>query len=486
VDLSDFMRLMTNLSSDAGVKAAAKNVMDAVSKVVLYHKTSKTLPQANGVSIFFPPDGHTFTSVADGERYRQEFGEALPAWQDFLDTLYKNASDAGLSSSLALKVTDVSTNQQPGSIYDVPVISYNLDGKNIVDVSAFIIYQLDDKTSAVLDTFQITSGVTTEDGSTIDDYPDGQSANDFYWNTKVPSLTDGTTSSLVLMTTNPKDEQHGFIQGIYTNQVTGEKSDATLLINLDTYESSGVWLAQNQTSANHAIAQVFPKAGDTFEPAYLFLDQTGNRQLVASGKVMTFGAKPFTVTDAPGPDGKYTVVLKASDATGTDAIDTASVTVQNAGLDPNFQGFKDLAFGLNFLYPGTWTDASVYQRADGTDELYVTDINGDIVLSAVQFSDATSLDEAVTKVQEEVNSIVDAQVGETTDVKVGNDDGKSITYQYTDENGTQINGIAVAVYAAETQQSYMLKIEAPADMDVEVQKVFDGVLSSTQFFQPAQ
>jgi hypothetical protein len=288
------------------------------------------------------------------------------------------------------------------------------------------------------------------------------------------------------MTTNPKDEQHGFIQGVYTNQVTGEKSDATLLINLDTYESSGMWLSQGQTGANPAIAQVFPKAGDTFEPAYLFLDQTGNRQLVASGKVMTFGTKPFTVTDAPGPDGKYTVVLKASDATGTDAIDTASVTVQNAGLDPNFQGFKDLGFGLDFLYPGTWTDVNTYQRADGTDELYVTDINGDIVLSAVQFSDATSLDEAETKVQEEVDSIVGAQVGDTTDVKVGNDDGESIAYQYTDDNGTQINGIAVAVYAADTQQSYMLKIEAPADMDAEVQTVFDGVLSSTQFFQPAQ
>ncbi len=486
VDLSDFMRLMTNLSSDAGVKTAAKDVIAAVSNAVLYHKASKTLPQANGMSIYFPADGHTFTAVADGDRYRQEFADTLPTWQDFLDTLYKNASDAGVSSSLALKVTDVSTTQQPGSIYDVPVISYNLNGKNIVDVSAFIVYQIDEKTNVVLDSFPITSGVTTEDGSPIDDYPDGESANDFYWNTKIPSLTDGKASALVLMTTNAKDEQHGFIQGIYTNQITGDKSDATLLINLDTYESSGLWAGQDQSSANHTIAQVFPKAGDTFEPAYLILDQSGNSQLTASGTVMTFGKDPFTVTDAPGPDGTYQVVLKATDATGTSTVDTGTITVQNKGLDANFQGFKDLGFGLDFLYPGTWTDASTYVRADGTDEEYVSDINGDLVVSTIKLDGVTSLDEAETKVQDDVNAIDGVKVGDSADVKVGTDDGKSITYQYTDSEGVEIDGIAVAVYAADTQQGYLLKIEAPSDQATEAQTVFDGVLSSSQFFQPAQ
>ena len=258
------------------------------------------------------------------------------------------------------------------------------------------------------------------------------------------------------------------------------------MIDLETYQSSGLWAAQGQASTSSTVAEVFPKAGDTFEPSYLILDQTGNRQLVASGKVMTFSKDPFTVTDAPGPDGKYTVVLKATDATGTSTVDAASVTVQNSGLDPSLQGFKDLNFGLNFLYPGTWTDVATYQRADGTDEEYVSDINGDIVLSAIQFSDAPSLDEAVTKVQAEIDSIVGAQVGDTTDVKVGTDDGKSISYQYTDADGVQIDGIAVAVYSADTQQSYMLKIETPTDLSADAQRVLDGVLSSAKFFQPAQ
>jgi Clostripain family len=483
VDLSDFMRLMTNLSSDAAVKQAAGNVMQAVSQMVLYHKASKTLPQAQGLSIFFPPNGTIFTSAADGDRYRQEFGSVLPEWQDFLDNLYGTAGSAAQGATLSLKVTDVSTTQQPGSIYDTPVITYDMDGKNVVDVTANIIYQIDEKTNVVLDTFPITSAITTEDGSTVNDYPDGQSTNDFYWNTKIPSISDGTNSLLVLMTTNAKDEQHGFIRGTYTNKVTGAQSDAVLLIDLDSYLSSGLWVSQSQSNT---VAQVTPRPGDVFEPTFVILDSTGAAQFVPSGVPLTFGKDPFQVTDAPGPDGTYTVVLQATDAAGTSAVDSTTIGVQNSGLDPSLQGFKDLTFGLSFLYPGDWTDVSIYQRADGTDELYVTDISGEIYLSAVNYSDATSLDDVTATMQDDVNSIDGVKVGDTSDVQVGQEVGTLVTYQYTDADGVEIDGAAVAVYASDTQQGYVLTIEAPSNLADQAQQVLDGVLSSSQFFQPVQ
>lgn len=484
VDLSDFMRLMSNLSTDAGVKQASSNVIKAVSQAVIYHKASKTLPQAHGISIFFPSNANTFIAAADGERYRKEFGELLPSWQSFLDDFYGTAN---LNAVLSLKVTAVSTTETAGSIYNPPVITYNLHGNNIVGVDAKIVYRVNDTTLVILSAFPIDSTVTTEDGSTINDYPDGESVNDFYWNGKIPRISDGTNSTLVLMTTNTNDEQHGFIQGVYTNQVTGTQSNATLLINLDTYQSSGLWVAQDTSQANSLIAQVFPKPGDTFEPIFETRDATGgNAQLVKSGTILTFSKDPFQVTDTPGPDGTYLVVLEAADAAGGSATDVATINVANVGLDPQWQGFKDLNFGLSFLYPGTWTDASVFRRADGTDELYMTDLTGDFILSAIAYTDVTSLDDAIAKMEDEVNSIEGVQADPPTDLQVGNEPAVGIRYQYVASDGVEITGFAVAVYSSETQQGYLLKIEAPSDQADAAQAILEQAMASSQFFQPPQ
>ena len=483
VDLSDFMRLMGNLSADSSVKQAAKSVIQAVSQMVIYHKASASLPHAGGLSIFFPQDSNTF-DAADGKRYRSEFGNALPNWQDFLDTFYGIANGAAPTDKPVLQVTRVSTDQKPGSIQDTPAIAYSLNGQNIVGVTAFVIYQIDPQTSVVLDTFSVTSNVTTADGSQVNDYPDGQTSNDFYWNTKIPKLSDGTNSLLVLMTTNPKDQQHGFIRGVYTDTVTAKQTGSSLLINLDTYQSSGLWATQDPSKANHTIAQISPKPGDTFEPIYRVLDQTGAAQDVLSGTQLTFGKDPLQVTDAPGPDGKYTVLLSATDAAGNSVADIATVTVQNTGLDTTLQGFKDLGFGISFLYPFDWTDVQTYQRQDGSDELYVSDEAGDQTVTAVNYSGVASLADVEAKVQAEVGGIPGATIGQTTSVTVGTSQGPLIAYQYTDSDGNQIVGAAVAVYVADTKQGYMLQIEGPDDQAALVQQVFAQVLQSSQFFTP--
>jgi outer membrane lipoprotein SlyB len=484
VDLSDFMRLMGSLSGDSAVKQASKNVRLAVSKMVVYHRASASLPNANGLSIFFPPDSTTFSS-ADGQRYRNEFGSTLPAWQDFLDTFYGVADGAAPTNNLVLQITGVSTDQKAGSIQDTPVISYSLNGKNIIGMQAYVIYQAYTQTNVVLDNFPVTSDVITGDGTEVDDYPDGQTSNDFYWDTKLPKLSDGTKGLLVLMATNLKDQQHGFIRGTYTNQVTGQQTDSTLLIDLDSYQATALWAAQDAAGANHAMAQIRPNPGDTFEPIYRVLDQTGTPQDVASGITLTFGKTPFQVTDTPGPDGKYTVLLAATDATGHSVSDSATVNVLNSGLGSTLQGFKDLGFGLSFLYPFDWTDAQSYQRQDGSDELDVSDITGTQTISAVNVSEVASLADVQAKLQADVGGIAGVTIGQTTGVTVGNTQGTSMAYQYTDSDGDQIDGTAVAVYVAKTEQGYMLEFETPDDEAAAMQKVVSEVLGSSQFFAPA-
>jgi hypothetical protein len=486
VDLSDFMRLMGSLSGDQAVQQAAKGVIAAVKQTVIYHKASASLPHAAGLSIFFPADSATF-SAAEGTRYRTEYANPLPAWQDFLDTYYGVASGAAASSKPVLQVTKVSaTDQTPGSIYDVPVISFGLNGQNLVGVTAYVVYQLNAQTSVVLDSFPVALNVTTADGSQVNDYPDGQTSTDFYWNTKLPKLSDSNQSLLVLMTTNPKDQQHGFVRGQYTDKVTGKQTDSSLLIDLDSYQSSGLWATPAAGQPSPTIAQITPKPGDTFEPIYRTIDAQGAAQDALSGSQLVFGKDPLEVTNVPGPDGKYTVVLSASDAAGDQVADTATVNVVNTGLDASLQGFKDLGSGISFLYPWAWTDVSTYVRADGLTELDVSDVAGAQTLAAVNYTGVASLAEVEAKVNADLQAISGVSLGATTDVTVGTNPGQSLAYQYTDSDGTPIVGTAVAVYVASTQQGYQLSVEAPKDQAVAIQTVLDGVLKTSQFFAPVQ
>lgn len=481
VDLADFMRLVDSLSKNAGVKKAATDVTGAVSKVVLYHKASKSLPHARGLSIFFPSDADTFAS-ADGERYRQEFAGMLPAWQSFMDRFYGTATETSHASKLELKITEVSTTpENPGSLHDTPVISYSLEGTNVVDLTANVVYQLNATTHVVIDQFPVTSNITTEDGSEVDEFPDGKSDNDFYWNSKLPELSDGKQSLLVLMTYNPKDEQHGFIRGTYTNRQSGKANQAYLLIDVDSYESAGLWVTQGTST----VAQVEPRPGDTFEPAYVILDEKGEASLVGSGTVLKFHSKPMQLTNVAGPDGKYSIVLHAEDAAGHDAVAVAEVDIKNDGLDLTLQGFKDLGFGISFLYPFEWTDVQRYDRQDGSAELYVNDEDEEVTLSAINVEKVTSLEDVEAAVEGELDR-VQATAGHTADVTVGEDKGRSTAYTFTDEDGVHYTGKIVAVYIAETKQGYLLKIEAPTEQAEAAEKVFDQVLESSQFFVPVE
>jgi hypothetical protein len=219
---------------------------------------------------------------------------------------------------------------------------------------------------------------------------------------------------------------------------------------------------------------------------FLVLDQSGTAQNVLSGVKFTFSNKPFQVTDAPGPDGKYTIVLVVSDAAGHDVVDATTVDVKNTGLDTTLQGFKDLGFGLSFLYPFDWTDASTYLRQDGSQELDVSDVNGIQTLATVNYADVTSLADVETKVKAELNAVDGLTMGQSTAITVGNNPATSIAYQYTDTDGTSIVGTAVAVYSADTKQGYLLEIEAPKDQADAAQKIFAEVLKSSTFFAPVQ
>jgi len=295
----------------------------------------------------------------------------------------------------------------------------------------------------------------------------------------LPQLSDGKNKLLVLMTSNPNDEQHGFIRGLFTSLQTKKKNDGYLLIDLETDESAGVWVAQGKTT----VAQVDPQPGDTFEPAYLVIDAKGEAALSPGGTTLVFHRDPMQLVEVAGPDGKYSIVLNAEDAAGHHVTAVAKVDVKNSGLDLTLQSFKDFGLGLAFLYPFDWTDVQTYQRQDGSDELYVTDESGEMTLSTIHVEDAESLDDVAADAEAEIDS-VDATAEGSEDTTVGENPGKRTTYAFTDEDGVEYTGEIVAIWIAETKQGYLFKIESPAEQAEDATKVLDQVLESSGFVEP--
>jgi hypothetical protein len=482
VDLGDFERIVGNLSQDAGVKLASTKVREAVGQLVVYHRASASLPQSNGLSVFFPADANTFTA-ADGDRYRTEFAALLPRWQDFLDTYYGAAAAAG--GTPLLQITSVSTKSRPGSIYDTPVISFNLTGRNTVSVQATVLYQLNPTTLVALDQFPIVSMMTAPDGSQVSQYPDGKSVNDFYWNTRIPSLQDATGSLKVLMTTNAGDQQHGYISGEFTDVVTGTQSLGTLAINLATMQSSGFWATADANGNAQLAAQLTPTAGDAFEPIYTTIALSdGSAQRVLSGRKFVFGNGPLTVATQPGPDGTYTMILSATNAAGTAALAQATLRVRNGGLNPSLQGFKVLGTGMSFLYPSAWTDVQSYTRGDGLDVLYVSDVSGNDVITVTDYPTRRSLASAQAATIADLKGIRGVVIGRWTGTSVGTNRATRLSYHYRDTTGATIYGTAVAVYVASNRQGYELTIEVPHSQVMAAKSIFAGVLKTAKFFTP--
>jgi hypothetical protein len=489
VDLIDFMKLLGTLSKDQNVKAATKEVTDAAKAMVLYHKASRSLPKANGLSIYFPRNKEVFDD-ADGKRYTAEFGQTLSGWQMFLETFYGTALTAAQTAAttqpLSLHVSALAPANTSGSIHDVPIVTFDTDGKNIVGVTAYILYKLADGTQVILDTFPVVSAQINEDGNEIALYEDGVSTTDFYWNATLQEITDGKVNIPVLMTSRPDDEQHGFILGTFTDKRSNKTTDAYLAIDVETYEPDGVWAFHVSASGPDNIAQVTPQNGDTFEPIYQLIDNKGNSTQAPAGDMLTFGANSFIVNIIPAYDGNYVLILGVNDAAGNSSYDSATLQIKNSGLDRSQRAFKDQSFGVKFLYPWEWTDVQTIVLENDVQQLYASNIEEDSSLYMEMFTDLTSLDEALDQELEYIDDLSAVSDAGPEEIQVGNLPALTITYRYTNDEGAEIQGTALVVYVENNESAYVLTVEGPAGKAAEMKAIFDKAVETVEFFKPTE
>lgn len=478
-DLANFMDLLAQLTDDAAVQTAARDVIAAIDALEVYGQASPGLPGANGVAIYFPRNADTFDNIGGAQKYVAETG--MTTWTTFLETFHGTAQQTFDAADLTIAITDVLPADDVASIYDPPVVVFDTNGEGVVSIEFIASLQLNNGTEIILDQSPLEFPVFTVDGDEIDDFPEGESTSEFAWNVEMPLLTDGQNSVEALLNVGEDD---AIVEGVYHSS-GGDTTDAYIVFDLDTRQFQSVWGVQAGADAQ-ATGEISPSRGDSFEPYWLFLNQEGKLEYSPSGTQLYFTTTPITYDFVPAASGTYSFAMVIEDMAGNISHDETEFTVDNAGLDPNYRGFKDIQAGINFLYPWTWDDPSVIEDDEGGYTLTADDPTGafSIIVNNYESVGIDDITDFALDILDSLDAGYDDPEAYVVEARPGTYGGEAsiVEYTYEDENGEARYGLGLVVYVAETQTGYTIDLDVPEGQEDLANTLFDVLIDSITFF----
>ncbi len=483
VDLVSFMQLLDGQPDiDPDLQAAAQAVTDAARAAVVYNGADDYLPDANGISIYFPKNSKAEALVALNDQSEPTYAAAAPAmsaWNGFLDTFHNTIDTALTPDKLKVNISQVLPNTGTTSIYDPPVMIFDTDGQGIAGLSFLAMLKQGDGSYQIVDNSPLTFSTELPSGRTINSFPSGVSqGNDFNWNVQTLEVSDGQVQVPAILSADDLGVPEGSISGTYVSQASQTPSPAYLIMSTDTSSA----LALYGTGDQGQIAQLRPQPGDQFIPD-LYVVTADGVTTKPGDSALTFGVQPFTYQYVPAPSGDYRLAMTIQDLAGNRTLSTQDFTVDNSGLDPTWRGFKDVERGINFLYPWAWTDPT--QLADDSgqiDQLVIDSADSSQHIYIAMRTD--SFDQEVQNMVDLENGLTDAQVDDP--VAFGSDPktAQIITYSYTGDDGSPRVGAAVVLRVDSNDAVYTFDFDAPeAQLDT-ANSIFDKVVSSLTFFTP--
>ncbi len=157
--------------------------------------------------------------------------------------------------------------------------------------------------------------------------------------------------------------------------------------------------------------------------------------------------------------------------------------MDNTGLDPNWRGFKDVGFGINFLYPWGWTDPT--QLADDSgqvDQLVIDSPDGAMSIYVAMRDE--DIDTAVQAIIDTEAALPDAQVDDPVPLEDDPQQGQWITYTYTGDDGSLRDGAVIVVWSEENNATYTFDVDAPDAQIDDANTIIQQMYQSLTFFPP--
>jgi len=362
-------------------------------------------------------------------------------------------------------------------------VPLEISGRDILQVNYAVTYIINENERVVLDFDYLVSRTTTATGADIVDWSDGVRQRTFTWEAEVPILTDGFATSYALLIPSRDDPDVALVNGEYQSSQGGAPVEAQLIFDLNAQQATQMWGFVESGSGTLQPFEIQVVAGDTFKPQWLTMD--ANNELVGTsfGQSLALDpANPITFRKTPAPSGTYSISFVAENVAGERTLDEAIIQVSNDGLDESLRGYTDLTYGVNFLYPATWIRPRF--TPDGL-RLFTADLETNTILSLFPYTDVASAEATAQAVRASWNQLQNLQVLNERQIEINGVPAYVIDYSYSFQ-GEERLGAVVAIYSPAQNVGYGFDLDAPAASPGPAEQALAALVSSINFFQPAE
>ncbi len=323
-DLTYFMNLVADLSPNAQIAAAARQVTEAAAQMVIYHRASDPLADSRGVAIFFPRSKALYELQLSGGSTRASLYArlaplTLSPWLSFLDAYFRAAL---AETPPQVGVTGVAASGGRA------VVDVRVAGQDVADVSVAVTRRRSDGPPEVLGYLPVAAPmITTTGGATMQVWPDGVSEQAVAWTPQQAFLWDGETEAPVMFAPSSLDPRRMTVDGLYLPALAEEEAvPAQLICNLARGTCRSLWVFL-ETPTGVVPFEAIAGPGDRFEPLRFLLGEGGALEAVPSGVLLIFGENGLSLYARPVPSGDYRFNAVGEDFGGGVTVMAASAEI---------------------------------------------------------------------------------------------------------------------------------------------------------------
>lgn len=481
LDINDFMsRFSFQTTITTAHMSAASEVISSVERAIAYSRADEFLPGANGLSIYFPLNTPFYNAFGVNFGYPVYAPADTASWQAFFTAFHDTITTQLHPENLNVELVEIITNtSNVASIYDPPIVVMNVTGQGIASLSVFSIWELPNGAQIIVSDDQIARQFFFDfEGESYEliEYDEGEFQ--YTWNVFAPALTDGNQVVSVLL--EGRTTRDAIILGVYET-ANGEALEASLVYDA-TQERIIALVAQTDQGAPF---QVRIQPGDTFTPVWQGFDADGNFIYELSDTALDLTNGLPTLQYLPARDGNYSVGVRIEDLAGNIKLDAQPIVVQNSGLDVAWRGYKNAIWGLNFLYPFTWSEPTIFITQGGNPVIVMDNPVDDFNTIAIALYEATSLEDALA----DSRSRLDGEPGLVVyDQVVLTDFPYSPTafeFEY-DLGSTRVSGIRLFYNIPENNAVYVLNMTVRTGDYENGLNIVARLAQSISFFTPRE
>ncbi|MEM9776775.1 MAG: hypothetical protein AAF902_19500, partial [Chloroflexota bacterium] len=464
IDLKHFSDILAEQSPDPAIAEQAQFLANSVSDAVILSESGRGLPNASGISLYFPT-----SKQLTNPSYAIE--NSLPDWQQFLISYHQTTFDRNVPPRVEIfQETNNLTNTLPTASENLPLwLGFQISGLDLTNVNLLVGQNQDERLKLLEFDPLIPEPSRLANGNAVYEWKDGLHEDFYIWHTRVTWLTDdaGNGQFVILWPLNQDGSgNRRTARGVLVSGQTGEEFEASLVFDTTSRLSVQAWAFTAEGTPYEISAQ----PGDTFIPYDWFLSDGQLTRELGVPMILNGGAQ-LVYDWLPVPNGVYQIGFEAKNQAGNK--NRTLVEVEVAQADTLNRTYLDPYTGFQFDYPADW-----YRPTWSNERLFSTDRTGDTALQITIFDESTGLSAEQIRQQAlkdfgNVNILYDDQL------EIAGQPAVSTAYGYTDSDGNEHTGLFYAFVVEDN--GYVIDVDGQRDNEPATIQIVNTIANSWRF-----